>query len=471
MNNKKTLLKYIFSKIFLGILFAAYFLIGGQKISGTMEDWKVILFGGPGKGDEIIASVTSDNSNGGINKIYGLASKTILVEGQRFPDVENCLYEFFWTGESWERKVTPLYREGFIMRSIRMGFYNARNDGIKRLYYGTPNGSVFELTFNGRSWIKENELRNETQTLEFYGFSIEQARDNKYRIYKSSPNNQLEEYTWNGSSWTLIAQNISEDFSENGNYTYYNWILNISSGNGRGDTMKNYLYVKYWYDRIEELEWAGESWNIVSRIDSFSDETEGQTRSNFLIADLGRGTRIYNLSAGIIYECSWDKDNWKEKQISNANISAITYGKISWEESDPAAIYALIAKNLSMGEVGGEYSEENADEIHEYTFNKNANKGKGKWQKTWDVKLFDSSIPRTRISGWWNTVDLCMINGRNEKVIVNGTEIDKYQRLYIVDSWGNMWECSIPPRKERPDYKVEDTERTTPDIMGTSKKH
>lgn len=427
--------------------------------------WTVQLFAGPGKGDEVIGSITAADFITGTNKIYGIANRIVSEQGKMLPDAESWLYEFEWVpwpGNSWTRIKTQVGKTSVFDRPLGMNFCTARGDGVKRLYFGSPVGNVYEFSYNGYSWNNECELNNNVQGWSlFFGHLV---KDNS--IFKGSPKgdyneySQLEEWKWTGQSWALnYAQQISE--------TVGRQVLSIAFGNGRGDG-NNYMYARTNYGGILELKWTGSSWEQVSQINAIcAGEIEGLSKPNIFIADVGTGIKLYCLSNGNVLECSWGGSNWRIRKISlggsgDGPYFAVTCGKISWEATDPVAVYALVAKNIFLGAQGAVYSEENADEIHEYTYNKD----KRKWQQTWTSKLFDSSIPQTKIEGWANTVEMCMINGRNEKVVVNGEQVDMYQRLYIIDSWGNMWECSIPPRKLRPDYQSQDVPVKKPTITG-----
>ena len=87
--------------------------------------------------------------------------------------------------------------------------------------------------------------------------------------------------------------------------------------------------------------------------------------------------------------------------------------------------------NDSSGVMSSNFRRGLADQIHEFTMDY-----MGVWHRTLVMVLYDSTMLNFSGSRSATVNELYMDKGRN----------DGYKRLYITDSWGNMWECSVPPR-------------------------
>lgn len=454
-----------------------------------LEDWKVKWFGGPAKGDDIYFTsiAVSDWVTAGVNVIYCTGAKQLPSLGSGLPPIERRLYEFIWTGTSWKDTYNIIPGGDAFDMPRNIGFYNARNEanGIKRLYFATMRADVFEYTYTGNSWRMDSKLPSISQGCDVHNFAVLRGgNDNDIYIYKSTmgiswTDEHIDIYKWDGNSWEIVevipANKIYPPTQLRDQFVNHYLI-----GNGRNDG-KNYMYLKM-YDspnNLVELEWSsttwqetlsdgsttwrGPGWKESSRIPIIEVDRNGSPR--MFISNVGNGHKFYilgwtNAKGEGIYECTWRNDNsWKTKLISNnSDVACVTYGKISHDPSDPVAVYVLIGH----GGCFAEFCEERADKIIEYTFKNN------NWYKTWEVKLFEEGMKTYTMPGFSPAIsELCMINGRNEKITdENGNTVDEYQRLYVVDSWGNMWECSILPRKLRPDYKEVKIPTKKPTITG-----
>lgn len=491
---KKSSLKWCFILILFGE--SAVFAEG-------LADWKVQLFAGPGKSDGEVYSLTvNDWDTPGRNKIYGIHVKQITREGEGQMEIpiETFMHEYVWTGISWSKKETPMpFINEYWNCAKSIGFYELKGTGQKSLYVSTVKGAVYECSYNGHTWNIDVDTQVgpnvpiDPGPIGFVGSFTVGTKGSENYLYKAVPGYGIAECKWENNTW-----NVKSGIGCNSSINSSAGLPHILVGNAHNDPNDNKTYVYYfgympesrsdfkiyesvwettpWQETLEDgsVTWKGPGWKNNSEISAVYPVCIGTQRPEWFIADVGNGKNLYLNIGGGFAEITWKDNRWRKKDIliTDQEVKAITYGKISYDESDPVAIYVLVSAPLSSwvvlpGDNGPfcEFSRSRADEIHEYTYNKD----RRKWQRTYKIQLFEEGMREGTLQNralFGAFCDLCMTNGRNEKITIDGQQVDKYQRLYIADSWGNLWECSIPPRKERPDYRPEDAPTKKPTITG-----
>lgn len=415
--------------------------------SGSSE-WNIKVFASPGISGSgiqtISAVVVSDWKATGTNKVYAAAYK--LISGTQ-GSTDKYIYEFFWNGTSWEHETTTLDLQGGFIGAYDiikdMGFFNIRGDN-SRLYFITLRGSIYEYSIDTNNyWKMDIEIKNGSEGHSIENFKVADGRGNgKLNIYAGDAN-WFYEYDYSDTNGWILKNKMPTSRGGAG------WITDIAFGDWKTRGRKAYLSY-FGVDAISEVELQGDTWNEVSEI-GINNHAAGLGSPTLLVADCGKGERLYAIQGNSIVECTCTRGKWTIKSLVDDNypggVVSIAYGRISNSPNDPVCLYALVER----ADTNDKYNKDTANEIHEYTFIP----GVRIWKRTCIVPLYEQGTflendPSFYKSGG-QVVHLYMANARNEKETdTSGNQLDKYKRLYIVDDFGTCWECSVPPRKERP---------------------
>jgi len=227
----------------------------------------------------------ADGRNDGLQRIYVSSNS-------------GNIYEWSYNG-IWNN---TLVSDGNYPGLINMAIGNGRNDGQNRLYFNehTSGGRVFEMSWNGNSWIKNlvttlDSLNAPTSIIVGDG-----RGDGVGRLYIGGYPWGVTEYTWNGNYWSADTV-LTTSYSESDGVI----------GNARND-IKNRLYING--DCPIEAEYNG-SWS-----DQYIVSCSPKLWADALHIGDGRNDgvmRLYsNTEAGGKREFTWNGSSWDEVLIS-----------------------------------------------------------------------------------------------------------------------------------------------------------
>ncbi len=235
--------------------------------------------------------IVTDGRNDGVYRIYA---------GEFFGSGNTA--EYTWTGSSWSQ----LNMGAVGQQLINLASGNARNDGIKRLYFSTgsapPYNSSWEFSYTG-NWVYSSIPSPSGYYMGNFGIAIGDGRnDNINRIYIGIyPGYVLCEYTWTGTGWSynIIATELSQ-------------VMGIVIGDGRNDGI-NRVYVACRYEGIREYTHSQGSWSLTATIPISGEVFDidlAKAKDNNL-------NRLYCVTySGTVYECTFS-NSWIIESIGS----------------------------------------------------------------------------------------------------------------------------------------------------------
>ncbi len=206
--------------------------------------------------------------------------------------------EFSWEGTYWGNPIdiggSPAGEE---IHNMTIG--PGRNDGILRLYAGSLDDNLYELTYNNSHWTQATVGVSAGDV--FHAAVGNGRNDGMNRLY-ATRGTQVWEYTWTGSDWsTVFVGEVSSGVAHG-----------IALGDGRGDGT-NQLYVASTGSGVYEGIFAGGRWSLARMGDS------GDVRNVEIGVGRNDGVRrVYAalLTGGRVREFTWNGRNWTVTQLT-----------------------------------------------------------------------------------------------------------------------------------------------------------
>lgn len=258
--------------------------------AGTIESGRIFEFswedskwsnaldiGGSPQGQEIHNMTIGAGRNDGILRIYA-------------GSVDDNLYELTYDGSKWTQETVGASHGDALHAAIGDG----RNDGVNRLY-AVRGTEVFEYTWNGQNW--DEAAIGKVSRGVAHGMALGNGRnDGQNYIYVASTGSGVYEGVFQDGAWSLKNMGDTGD------------VRNVGIGEGRGDG-KNHVYGALLPGgRIREFTRSGNTW-------AFKDLTShiGEKLVHAYVLS-GRGdetNRVYTSgSNGNAYEFSWNGKTW-----------------------------------------------------------------------------------------------------------------------------------------------------------------
>lgn len=212
------------------------------------------------------------------------------------------VFEFSWDGNAWSGPVdiggSPAGAE-----IHNMGMGPGRNDGITRLYAGSLDGSLYEISYTGSSWTQSTVG---TQSASVFHAIVGDGRgDGTNRVY-GARGNAVWEYTWTGSGWGEVQVGTVTSNAHG-----------LALGAGRGDGRVR-LYLATTGAGVFEATFSNGSWSMEGVADV------GDTRNVGVGAGRDDGiARVYTARAnGVMSELSWTGSGWSASDM-NSSVGAV----------------------------------------------------------------------------------------------------------------------------------------------------
>ena len=261
--------------------------------------------------------------NDGVNRVYVGTVNTGRV------------LEFSWNGSGWAGPVdiggSPTTTE---IHNMAMG--PGRNDGVIRIYAGSLDGNLYEITRAGSGWM-QGTVGAPTDVVTHAAVGT-RPNDSVNRVY-ATRGTGVWEYTWNGTGWTaVLIGNVTSGIAHG-----------IVLGNGRGDGV-NRLYIASTASGTYEASFSSGSWTITSMGDS------GDVRNVGVGAGRNDGTlHVYAAeAAGRMRELTWNGSRWTFTEMNSGVGDALIHA------------YVLPGRNDNTQRV---YSSSGNGNAYEFTWN------------------------------------------------------------------------------------------------------
>ncbi len=252
-------------------------------------------------------STTSDISDGAWHHAvgtYNAGTFSLYVDG-----IPQTGFNAAWQNQT-------VYTAGGKAYAMAIGY--GRNDSTKRLYIGSADGVVQELTWNGTDYENSTIF---TAPDRVRSVVIGKGRnDSTNRVYATDYDNHVFELTWNGTVWENLTVNQGTDESEK--------MYHVDIGYGRNDST-NRVYTTSTDGNIYEYTWNGTGYDQVI-ITNFSAPT--------LFVEVGKGRndstyRLYtaNNFAYDVVELTWNGTGWEKFTVGNIgnqiDIAVVGFGR------------------------------------------------------------------------------------------------------------------------------------------------
>jgi len=170
--------------------------------------------------------IVAEGRNDGVKRVYACTGADPAHGGPE----EGRVFEYTWNGETWEKEEVGLCPKH--LYGITAGA--ARNDGIQRIYVGGGDGYVYEFTYTDTGWVTEN-IGGPGGAWWFHDLIVERGRnDDTLRVYAGCGDHYIYEFTYRPDAKILVEPDQEDSTYAGVPVRYELWVYNLGTG---GDTV------------------------------------------------------------------------------------------------------------------------------------------------------------------------------------------------------------------------------------------
>ncbi len=242
----------------------------------------------------------------------GASNNSVLVGPARNDGVDRVyvgtvttgrVREFTWTAGAWSAGLdiggSPAGQE-----IHNMGMGTGRNDGVIRIYAGSLDDNLYEITYDGSGWTQTvvgSPSGSATHA------AVEKARDDGVDRVYATRGPAVWEYSWTGSAWNAVQVGTVMRGIAHG----------IAIGDGRGDGGPH-LYVATTGGGVYEATFSNGEWSMgnIASLGDVRNVNVGVGRNDGV-------PRVYAAGAnGTMSELTWTGSGWSVANL-NASLGAV----------------------------------------------------------------------------------------------------------------------------------------------------
>lgn len=255
---------------------------------GTVNTGRVFEFSRSGGGWSAPVDVGGSPANAEIHNMGMGPGRDDGVTRLYAGSLDQNLYELSYTGSGWTQ-ATVGSGGGVVFHAV-VG--NGRNDGVNRVYAGRGTG-VYEYTWTGSGW---SEVQVGSAASNAHGLALGDGRgDGLPRLYVATTAHGVYEATFSGGSWTM------------GQIANLGDVRNVNVGDGRDDGVGR-VYAAGANGVMTEVSWNGAGWST----NAMNAPVGGVMIHAYVMAGRNDGvSRVYGSAGnGNAYEFTFDGSGW-----------------------------------------------------------------------------------------------------------------------------------------------------------------